>query len=288
MASFHAFTGGLFSSDPDRPLQADAAGLRGLVTDHLAAAFQVSERNPLVGLEGRAVLLRRLGEAMREQPEVFGEDGRPGGLLRHAGQPAAARTCRPPPTSTAHDILSQLLIVAVAASGRPATAIGGVPLGDCWRHAAVRGEGLTDGWVPFHKLSQWLTYSLLEPFEWAGVQRARPRRADRPARVPQRRPADRQRRAAPARRRGCRSAVWQPGDEFIVEWRALTVALLDELAPRVRQLLRPDAKRSCRWPACWKAAPGPPAASWPSACAAACRRCASTATAPFSRRSSSR
>jgi hypothetical protein len=23
--------------------------------------------------------------------------------------------------------------------------------------------------MPFHKLSQWLTYSLLEPFEWAGV-----------------------------------------------------------------------------------------------------------------------
>ena len=45
-----------------------------------------------------------------------------------------------------------------------------MPLGDCWRHAAVRGEGPTDGWMPFHKLSQWLTYSLLEPFEWAGVQ----------------------------------------------------------------------------------------------------------------------
>ena len=24
--------------------------------------------------------------------------------------------------------------------------------------------------MPFHKLSQWLTYSLLEPFEWAGVK----------------------------------------------------------------------------------------------------------------------
>jgi len=24
--------------------------------------------------------------------------------------------------------------------------------------------------MPFHKLSQWLTYSLLEPFEWAGVR----------------------------------------------------------------------------------------------------------------------
>ena len=26
------------------------------------------------------------------------------------------------------------------------------------------------------------------------------------------------------------SEIWQPGDEIIVEWRALTVALLDEVA----------------------------------------------------------
>ena len=64
VASFHAFTAGLFSSDKDRPLQADAKGLRGLVTDHLAAAFQVTETNPLVGIRERAVLLRRLGERL--------------------------------------------------------------------------------------------------------------------------------------------------------------------------------------------------------------------------------
>lgn len=33
------------------------------------------------------------------------------------------------------------------------------------------------------------------------------------------------------------SRTWKAGDEFIVEWRALTVALLDELAPRVRKIL---------------------------------------------------
>jgi hypothetical protein len=53
--------------------------LRGLVADHLASAFQVGPANPLVGIEERAVLLRRLGEAMTEQPEVFGEAGGPAG-----------------------------------------------------------------------------------------------------------------------------------------------------------------------------------------------------------------
>ncbi|PZQ56392.1 MAG: DUF1688 domain-containing protein, partial [Variovorax paradoxus] len=34
--------------------------------------------------------------------------------------------------------------------------------------------------------------------------------------------------------------TWRVGDEFIVEWRALTVALLDELAPLVRKNLQRD------------------------------------------------
>ena len=79
VASFHAFTSGLFSSNPDRPLQVDAAGLRGLIADRLGQAFQVSDVNPLVGIAGRTTLLRRLGEALAEQPETFGADGRPGG-----------------------------------------------------------------------------------------------------------------------------------------------------------------------------------------------------------------
>ena len=37
--------------------------------------------------------------------------------------------------------------------------------------------------------------------------------------------------------------TWQPGDELIVEWRALTVALMDELAVEVRKLLHLDDKR---------------------------------------------
>jgi hypothetical protein len=95
VASYHAFMAGLFSSDPDHPYQVDAAGLRGLVTDRLGDAFQVSEVNPLVGLAGRATLLRRLGEAMSEQPETFGDDGRPGRLFDAlVGPYCCSRRCR--------------------------------------------------------------------------------------------------------------------------------------------------------------------------------------------------
>ena len=47
--------------------------------------------------------------------------------------------------------------------------IGDRPVGDCWRHEAVAGPGLSNGWMPLHKLSQWLTYSLVEPFAAGGV-----------------------------------------------------------------------------------------------------------------------
>jgi hypothetical protein len=36
---------------------------------------------------------------------------------------------------------------------------------------------------------------------------------------------------------------WKPGDEFIIEWRALTVVLLDELAVLVRERLGRSAEQ---------------------------------------------
>jgi len=241
VASFHAFTSGLFSSDRDHPFQVDAAGLRGLQTDHLASAFQVRENNPLVGLEGRAILLRRFGEAMAEQPESFNEDGRPCGLFDLILTPFGST--EPPPTAddSAHDILSEILLTC-SGIWPAGNAIGSVPLGDCWRHEAVRGEGLSDGWVPLHKLSQWLTYSLLEPFAWAGVQL---RGLDALTGLAEYRNGGLLMDTGVLKLRDASAAreVWQPGDELIVEWRALTVALLDELAVEVRKMLHTDAAR---------------------------------------------
>lgn len=233
VASFHAFKAGLFSSDRRHLLQADAQGLRSIVTDRLAEVLQVSEANPLVGLQGRAVLLRRLGEALQEQPEVFGDPGRPSGLFdlligAEGGIPHSADV-------DAHDILSQLL-VSLSGIWPLGTRIGGVPLGDVWRHAAARGDADSDGWVPFHKLSQWLTYSLLEPFGWAGVQ---VRGIERLTALPEYRNGGLLIDTGVLQLREPEAArtIWHPGDEIIVEWRALTVSLIDELAGLVRSEL---------------------------------------------------
>ncbi len=233
VASWHAFVGGLFSSDPDRPCQADAVGLRRLSADGLAEAFQAGPANPLVGLDGRVVVLRRLGDALAARPEVFGPHGRPGGLFDSLVTSAA--------TVAAHDILS-LLLTTLSGIWPAANTIGGQPLGDCWRHDQVAGAGLTRGWMPFHKLSQWLTYSLLEPFEWAGVK---VQDLDALTGLPEYRNGGLLLDTGALRLRDADLAdrIWTAGDELIIEWRALTVALLDELAPGVRTALGKDSNQ---------------------------------------------
>jgi hypothetical protein len=242
LASYYAFTGGLFSNDANRALQADAEGLRALTTEDLAEAFQVTDTNPLVGLEDRAVLLRRLGEVIQEQPEVFGDETqRPGGMFDMLVSPLGPEA--PPHTAdiAAHDILSQLLM-SLSEIWPASNSIGSVPLGDCWRHSAVRGDGLTDGWMPLHKLSQWMTYSLLEPFEWCGVKAID---VDRLTALPEYRNGGLLLDAGLLRLRDEEAArqTWHVGDEIVVEWRALTVALMDEVADTVRKQMDLDERR---------------------------------------------
>ncbi|WAM15053.1 URC4/urg3 family protein [Rhodococcus sp. JS3073] len=236
VASWHAFLGGLFSSDAAHPLQVDAAGLRGLDANRLAEVFQAGPSNPLVGLEGRVLLLRRLGEVLGARPDVFGSQGRPGGLFDLLVAPQGAATA----TVAAHDILSQLL-TSLSGIWPAGNAIGAEPLGDCWRHDAVAGPGLTQGWMPFHKLSQWLCYSLLEPFQWAGVRVVG---VDALTGLPEYRNGGLLLDTGVLRLhdRAWAAQSWTAGDELVVEWRALTVALLDELAPLVRARLGVDSR----------------------------------------------
>ncbi len=246
IASLRAFAAGLFSSDPSRPMRVDAAALRGLDAGALAAAFQAGPANPLVGMEGRVALLRRLGAAMAAQPAWFGEDGRPGGLFdalvaTDAGSaPRVAADAGLAPRVAAHDIL-QALLYTLGDIWPQGARLEGIALGDAWRHPQAGGEGVTAGWVPFHKLSQWLAYSLLEPFESAGVRvdgldaltglaeyRNGGLLVDAGVLVP--------------RDAAVFAAPLAPGAEPVVEWRALTVALIDALAPRVRQRLGTDER----------------------------------------------
>lgn len=51
----------------------------------MTKGFQVTEQNPMVGLEGRSSLLKRLAKALEDQPTYFpsinSEPQRPGNLI---------------------------------------------------------------------------------------------------------------------------------------------------------------------------------------------------------------
>ncbi|CAG7850476.1 Uracil catabolism protein 4 AltName: Full=Pyrimidine-degrading protein 14 [Serendipita indica DSM 11827] len=178
IASLDMFKKGLFSSDPEMKERVDAQGLSSLDATKVGEGLQVNARNPLSGLEGRAGLLQKLGSALTQSPQYFGEEGRVGNLLTflktksltsHAGRTSVH-------ISTLWEVVMQGL-APIWPTDR--TTLGGVPLGDVWRCDAlanVEGSATAEqkvselekeahGLVPFHKLSQWLTYSLVEPIE---------------------------------------------------------------------------------------------------------------------------
>ena len=234
VASFRGFMAGRFSSDPSEPYRVDADALIALDAHALAEMFQVRLDNPLVGLEGRAALLRRLGAALREQQATFGSPARPGhlfDLLTHDGTRRVQ----------AAQILRALLdsFSVIWPSGQR---FEGTPVGDAWPHRLAGGTGASAGWVPFHKLSQWLTYSLLEPFEWAGVAVDG---LDALTGLPEYRNGGLLLDAGVivGRDAGYASRRYTPSDPWVIEWRALTVALLDRVAPLVRERLALSAQQ---------------------------------------------
>lgn len=230
VASVHAFCQGMFSSDPATPMQVDAIGLQQLSETALSESFQVRADNPLLGIQGRVELLQRLGTALLQQPHLFGSDNpRPGYLVNYLLEQApskrlAARTVLSAVLEGLGDIWPERITLA------------GVNLGDVWAHSALPGDTPDAKLVPFHKLSQWLTYSLLEPLQELGIEI---QHLDELTGLPEYRNGglcldlgllqlkdptivDR---------------AHPPSSEVIVEWRALTVVLLDQIATALRQRL---------------------------------------------------
>ncbi|MGJ4942184.1 URC4/urg3 family protein [Bradyrhizobium sp. HKCCYLS1011] len=237
LASLDIFASGAFSADANDPLRADAAKLAQLTVADLERGFQISAENPLVGLEGRTDLLRRLGGLIAGKPDIFAQKdrARPGGLFdRFAARAQGGRIDAPA-------VLSEVLI-QLGPIWPSRITLDGVTLGDCWRHPALETGNATSGLVPLHKLSQWLSYSLIEPLQRAGLV------VD---------DIDGLTGLAEYRNGGLfvdgGVLVLRDAEEamrahavdstLVVEWRALTVALLDRLAEVIRQRLNQDAER---------------------------------------------
>ena len=236
IASFHMFCQGLFSSQANNPFQADATGLRNVNAALLAEAFQISDENPMSGLNGRIDLVKSLADILEKHPEVYGaETPRPGNILDVLYKKFPDKKV---PANAVLDILLETL--SDIWPGR--TFLDGENLGDVWQHPAIKTSDATNGLMPFHKLSQWLCYSLLEPISWAGLEIT-----------------DLHKLTGLAEYRNGGLFIdggvltlknpemahenIAPDHPFIVEWRALTVALLDMLHPIVIQKLGVSADR---------------------------------------------
>jgi hypothetical protein len=234
LASLVMFRNCEFSKWPSYPLRVDAEILQELTEEKLIEGFQVTKDNPLQGVAGRADLLRRLGRTIAAKPEVFGRDDtpRPGGLFDHLATLAEGKRIAAP-------TILQEVLAHLGPIWPSRLTLGGVALGDCWKHPAMQTGDETDGLVPLHKLSQWLSYSLIEPLQWAGIEVT---------------DIDGLTGLAEYRNGGLFIDTGVLGlrdpaaakrehavdSELVVEWRALTVALLDKLADAIREKLNMD------------------------------------------------
>jgi Protein of unknown function (DUF1688) len=232
--AFSAAAGAASSVLADK-LRADAAALANLDTKTLCEGFQVKLEDPLVGLEGRAELLRALGRLVGSRPDIFGQNDtpRPGGFFDYLATKAVNGAVPAP-------LILRELLLQFGPIWPSRLSLGGLPLGDCWRHPAMVTEDATSELVPLHKLSQWLAYSLIEPLQQAGfavtdidgltgLAEYRNGGLFVDARVlALRDPAEAAR-------------EHEVDSPLVVEWRALTVALLDRLAAAVRAKLNKNA-----------------------------------------------
>lgn len=231
VASFHLFLAGNLSSLPEQPWRADARGLQQLTMADLATSFQVNSANPLVGLEGRLQLLQRLGQVLGQFPQLFGpSQPRPGHLVDYLL------------TQVKDNELKAAVVLEAVLEGLGEIWAGrlrlaGVNLGDVWGHPALPADDLTSQLVPFHKLSQWLTYSLLEPLQELGIQITG---LDELTGLPEYRNGGLCLDLGLLQLKDPTvvNTPHLPGSELVVEWRALTVILLDRIAATLRDRLQ--------------------------------------------------
>ncbi|ODN76668.1 hypothetical protein L202_05310 [Cryptococcus amylolentus CBS 6039] len=167
VASYNMFKDGLFSHT-DNKFQVTAEGLKNLTPKLLAKHLQVTTANPMAGLQGRTDLLINLGSALQARPDLC-PTGRPGDLIQYFGDKITDNIL---PLADFWSTLFELLL-PIWPSRTTLPSYPDEALGDVWPCAALSsaldqaGAGRTEGddLVPFHKLTQWLCYSLVEGIE---------------------------------------------------------------------------------------------------------------------------
>jgi len=234
-ASWDLFMEGFFSTDQAMKTRVNSLALKSITDEMLAKGLQVSRSNPLLGATGRSKLLRNLGEALEGHPEYFGSEiARPGNLVDYmlsfaeGGKVSVEHLWR-----VVTDGLSSIWPL------QP----NGIIRGDVWTHSALKTDAPGSDLVPFHKLTQWLTYSLIDALQH--VLKLEVTGLDALTGLPEYRNGGLLIDCGAIK---LKDPVWlsqevNVGTELVVEWRALTVVMLDKLAEMLRQRLSLSASQ---------------------------------------------
>ena len=239
-ATLDMFIEGKFSSDVAVKTRVNSTGLATLTLDDLKHGFHVRKDNAIIGIDHRLGLLHRLAAAMEQAPDIFGsrehELFRPGNLVDWLLEEVDL----PKPGEGVREISAKKLwagLIRSLTSIWPSSGRGWI-IGDCWMHNKLKSpkEAGSD-LIPFHKLTQWLVYTIMDVMEKnlpvkfvdqdaltalaeyrnggllidGGVLTLKS--ANGPAGSPKK---------------------FRVGAELIVEWRALTVVLVDKIAEQIR------------------------------------------------------
>ena len=237
-ASLDMFGDGCFSSDPALKCRVNSVGLANLKLDTLKRGFQVHGENIVTGLEGRLGLLHRLGEALEENPDFFGpmEVFRPGNVVDYVLKHMDAHK-----KTVSVNVLWNALIKGYL-NIWPANTNTALRKGDMWVHSKIKNPSVPGSdLVPFHKLTQWLCYSLIEVME-TGLN-IKFTDVDQMTALAEYRNGGLLVDLGVLRLRDPRMQTFgvHVGSELVVEWRALTVVLMDRIANDLREKLkRPD------------------------------------------------
>lgn len=227
IASLDMFKSGIFSHN--KGLSVTAAGLDKLNIKTLEDSFQSTKDNFLEGLEGRFELLKKLASILQADSRFLaGGTHRPGAIFD-----ILTRENPTQEISAAQIFRAVLDLFGGIWPAHPNSF--GVALGDVWEHPCIKGISSEDKLLPFHKLSLWLTFSLFHGFETAGI---RIKDVDElPGLAEYRNGGLLVDSGVISRRDTSEPGPFEPNHQMIIEWRALTIALIDKVAEEVRKIL---------------------------------------------------
>lgn len=220
--------------------------LTNIDTATMVQHFQISEANMMAGFNNRVALLNRLGVSLLDRPDIFGAHGRPGCLVDYLMDQS-----RDPGTLDYAKLwlILQKSLLPIWPKNR--THIQDQCVGDAWplqvlERRATPEESQLPGFniQPFHKLTQWLGYSLMTAFSqylnitWInselGTGLAEYRHGGIFIDIPvlQLKPHLLEQ---GQRNSGQSMPEFDVMSDVIVEWRAMSIALLDELYERIKE-----------------------------------------------------